>query len=101
VAHQKNIKKGSAIHRCLEGFTIKVGDISKGRTAVKSLDKVRVGDIYVNPAKTHCGVVSRVHTTKVKPLQRKITIKHASSRQGRVAENDFNTYFKGKGSFFR
>jgi len=101
VAHQKKIKKGLASHRCLEGLSIKVADIYKGKIEIKSLDNVRVGDIYVNSPKTHCGIVSRIRTVKVKPLQRKITIKHASIRQGRVAENDFDTYFKGKGSFFR
>ena len=75
--------------------------IYKGKIEIKSLDNVRVGDIYVNSPKTHCVIVSRIRTVKVKPLQRKITIKHASIRQGRVAENDFDTYFKGKGSFFR
>ena len=51
VAHQKGIKHGLPIHRCLKGFTLKVADIAKGKREIQ----------------------------------------HDSSRQGRVAKNDFQT----------
>lgn len=99
VAHEKNITKGSSIHQCLKGFTIKVSDIAKGKTKVTSLDKVKVGDIYINPKKDHCGLVSKV--TKVPGEDNVIEIEHDSSRQRKVAKNDFLKYFGGKGDFFR
>ena len=101
VAHQKGIKKGPPIHQCLKGFTFKVADVAKGRTEIKSLDQVRVKDIYINLAKTHCGIVSQVKTIPGRPPKLRIEIQHDSSRQRRVAKNDFGTYFGGKGSFFR
>jgi len=99
VAHQNNTTQGSAIHRCLKGKTIKVSDIARGKHEIKDLAKVMVNDVYVTPKKDHCGLVSRV--TLVPNSTPKIEIQHDSSRQGKVAKNDFATYFHGKGSFFR
>ncbi|MCB2264010.1 MAG: hypothetical protein LGR52_13915 [Candidatus Thiosymbion ectosymbiont of Robbea hypermnestra] len=104
VAHQTGIKKGVPTYRCLKGFTVKIADIANGKKQVKSLNDVKVGDIYVNPAKTHCGIVSKTQMLPGKPgtpSTKKIEIQHDSSRQGRVAKNDFATYFSGKGAFFR
>lgn len=99
VAHQKGIKHGLPIHRCLQGFTLKVADIAKGKREIKTMEQVRAGDIYINHGKTHCGIVCRVQ--KIPGRQLKIEIQHDSSSQGRVAKNDFQTYFGGRGSFFR
>jgi len=99
VAHEKGIKKGARIHRCLEGYTYRVPDLIVGRKAVADIATVKVGDIYVNPRKDHCGLVSSVTAVKGKPPR--IEIRHCSSRQGKVAKNDFATYFHSKGSFYR
>ena len=98
VAHQLGIKQGAAIHRCLEGFTIKVPDLIRGKTKI-SLDKVTLGDIYVNPAISQCGLVSKI--IKVPGNVDKIEIQHSSSRQNKVAKNDFASYFGGRGTFYR
>lgn len=99
VAHQKGIKHGLPIYRCLKGFTLKVADIAKGKREIKTIEQVRVGDIYINHGKTHCGIVCKVHKIPGRPI--KIETQHDSSRQGRVAKNDFQKYFGGRGSFFR
>lgn len=104
VAHQKGIRIGVDIHLCVEGYTIKVADIATGCKEVKVLSQVKVDDIYINPAKTHCGLVSKVQHLPGKPGASpiiQIEIEHCSSRQGGVGKNDFNTYFGSKGSFFR
>lgn len=41
------------------------------------------------------------HVEPKKPEEPKITIRHDSSNQGKVADNEFATYFKGKGTFHR
>lgn len=99
VAHQNNTTKGAAIHRCLKRKTIKVSDIARGRTEIKDLASVKVNDVYITPKKDHCGLVSRV--ALVPKRTPKIEIQHDSSRQGKVAKNDFAIYFHGKGNFFR
>lgn len=98
VAHQKGIKQGATIHRCLEGFTLKVPDLIKGKTII-AINKVMLGDIYVNLSVTHCGLVSKL--TKLPGKPDKIEIQHSSSRQKTVAKNDFATYFGGQGTFYR
>ena len=101
IAHKQGITHGTPMHRCLKGFTLKVADITKGKKEVTSIDQVKQGDIYVNPAKTHAGIVSKVLKITGKPPKINIEIEHDSSRQGKVAKNDFATYFKGKGKFYR
>ena len=101
VAHKKGIRHGLPIHKCLKGYTFKVTDIAKGCKKVKSLKNIKVGDIYIDPKKKHCGIVSKVEKFSDKSAKLKIEIEHDSSNQGRVAKNDFTTYFGGKGSFFR
>lgn len=101
IAHQQGITHGSPMHRCLKGFTLKVADIAKGKKEITSLDQVKVGDIYINPGKTHAGIVSKVQKLPGSPPKIKIEIEHDSSRQGKVAKNDFATYFGGRGNFFR
>ncbi len=98
VAHEKNITKGAPIHKCLAGCTLKVSDLILGKIKVP-LDKVVVGQIYVNPGVTHCGIVSKI--TKLPGKPDKIEIQHSSSRQKKVAKNDYATYFGGKGTFYK
>jgi hypothetical protein len=63
------------------------------------ISQVRVNDIWASPSLDHTGLVIRVTpaSTGGRP---NITIRHDSSGQGRVAENDFATYFHGHGSFY-
>ncbi len=82
----------------MAGFTLKVKDLIVGKSKV-ALDKVAVGHIYVNPGVTHCGMVSKITKSQGKPD--KIEIQHSSSRQKKVAKNDYATYFGGKGTFYK
>jgi hypothetical protein len=84
----------------LEGHPIRVSSVSVGRARV-AVATVRVNDIYVTPAADHTGLVIAV-TPSAKPGGVPgITIRHDSSAQGRVAENEFATYFHGHGTFYR
>ena len=99
VAHQRNITGGDGGTACLEGFPIRVPTIVRGRLET-AVGQVRVNDIWVNIAQDHTGLVVRVSPgAPGQPPQ--ITIRHDSSRQGGVFENDFRTYFHGQGKFFR
>jgi hypothetical protein len=100
VAHQRGIRRGTPGEQCLLGFPYRVRALIQGSKIV-TLENVLVNDIYVTPAFDHTGLVIRV-TPGSKPSDpRKIMIKHDSSGQGRVAENDFATYFHGRGAFYR
>jgi hypothetical protein len=93
---------------CAEKYLIRVEDV------VARLDKIEVGDVQVGDVwarlkhavrtgggkepTTHCGLVSKVDTSGDTP---KITIKHCSSGQKKVAENDWTQFFAGGGAFYR
>jgi hypothetical protein len=101
VSHQKSLSLGAESDQCLEGRTFRV------RTLVFHLDihvdkvtDVRVGDLWVNEAKSHMGLVSKI-VSNPQTQQPVITIQHDSSAQGKVAENDFDSFFGGKGDFYR
>jgi len=97
--HQLGRKSGGG-PTCLEGYPIRMSSVSVGRVPV-AVANVRVKDIYVSPSADHTGLVIKV-TPAAKPGGNPgITIRHDSSAQGRVAENDFSTYFHGRGSFYR
>lgn len=156
VAHQLNIKSGSSINRCLEGYTLRVPDLVRGLKKV-AISDVKLKDIWTNEKLSHTGMVVAVKKTtggkyvvdtkgssltvrsgpgtsnaRTGSLKKgavvdivkttgdwkqlksggwvhgdylaqpaKITIRHDSSRQGKVADNDFFTYFKGNGAFYR
>ena len=85
---------------CLEGYPIRVSAVTVGRTAVATAN-VRVNDIYVSPTADHTGLVVAVTAPAVVGGTPRITIRHDSSAQGRVAENEFATYFHGRGAFYR
>lgn len=100
VAHQKGIRRGGANEQCLEGFTYRVPTLIQGMTAVALAD-VRVGDTWVAAAVNHTGLVQTV-TPDSRPGQpTKITIRHDSSGQGGVRDNDFAGYFHSGGTFHR
>ena len=98
VAHQRNIRPGGVGgNACLEGFPIRVPTIIQGKTEVQR-GSVQVNDIWVSPTQDHTGLVVRVTPGNPSPA---IMIRHDSSRQGGVFENDFATYFHGQGRFYR
>jgi hypothetical protein len=101
VAHQLNIRSGSHSDQCLAGFTYRVPVLVGGHSQVPDIQHVRVNDIYVTPRRDHTGLVVRVTPAHQAGGQPSITIRHDSSGQGRVAENDFASFFHGQGDFFR
>ena len=92
VAHQLNVRVNGSNGGCLSGFIYRVRTLVANRTPL-SLADVQVNDIYVTPKMDHAGLVVRISPT--------ILIRHDSSGQGKVAENEFATYFHAKGGFFR
>jgi len=98
VAHQQHIKKGFQSDRCTLGFTYRVPTLVNGLSVVENRADVKVNDIWANDKKDHCGLVAKIEG---EGEQQKITIRHCSSRQGGVFSNDFDTYFGGKGKFYR
>lgn len=100
VSHQLGIQTGLASERCLEGYTYRVRTMVESRAAV-SLANVRVNDIWASPTLDHTGLVIRVNPPATAGGPRVITIRHDSSGQGGVAENDFAAYFHSAGSFYR
>ena len=101
VSHQLNIQVGGAGARCCSGFTYRVPVLVHSRVRVHDISQVRVNDIWASPTLDHTGLVIRVTPPAKAGSQPTITIRHDSSGQGRVAENDFGTYFHGQGSFYR
>jgi hypothetical protein len=105
VAHQLGIRSQRGQEQCLAGFLVRVATLVQ-RTREVQLADLRVNDIYVTPPADHTGLVIRIVPAPA-PLpgqpaaQPQITIRHDSSGQGRVAENDFATYFHGRGTFRR
>jgi hypothetical protein len=100
VAHQRGIQSGAAAERCLEGYTYRVKTLIQGLPPVE-VQNVQVNDIYVMPAMDHTGLVVNVVPNSVPGKPPLITIRHDSSNQGRVADNDFASYFHGQGTFYR
>ena len=92
VAHQLDIENGDP---CMDSKSFRVPKLIEGKATVdrKSVAKK---DIYVTPDQGHCGMVIAVVGQGAT-----ITIRHDSSAQGGVVENDFDLFFKGKGAFYR
>jgi hypothetical protein len=101
VSHQLNIHVGGAGACCLTGFTYRVPVMVRSRTPVTDILQVKVNDIWASPTLDHTGLVIRVGPPAKPGAHPTIIIRHDSSGQGRVAENDFGTYFHGHGSFYR
>jgi hypothetical protein len=100
VSHQRNVHAGGTGDCCLAGFTYRVPVLVRSRAPVADIAHVTVNDIWASPTLDHTGLVIRVASARGGGRP-DITIRHDSSRQGRVAENDFATYFHGHGSFYR
>jgi len=100
VAHELGIRGTGKTHCCLGGYICRVSTLVAVTRPV-AVEQLQLNDVYVNEDNDHSGLVVRL-TPGAKPTDSpKITIKHASSKQEAVAEDDFATYFKGKGSFRR
>lgn len=109
VSHQLNIRVGAAAVQCLEGFTFTVNVMLGGRRRVTGgLAAVQVGNIWVNPQRTHTGQVSRIDPPVPNPRARPgspapspiIWITNASSGQHRLATDRFDLHFLGQGDFY-
>jgi len=97
VAHEKGMGGGSGT--CLEGKILKVVDLVRGKPRIEDPNQARVGDLFVTDDLGHCGLVERIRPFVGHPPS--ITIRHCSSRQRRVAINDWADYFGGRGKFHR
>lgn len=105
VAHQRGIRSQGGQEQCLEGYIYRVATLVQ-RTVAVPLADIRVNDIYVSPGADHTGLVIRITPAPPPrpgqpPAPPQITIRHDSSGQGRVADNEFATYFHGQGTFRR
>jgi hypothetical protein len=100
VAHQLGVHAGSKDDKCLQGFTYRVKVLVGSRSKIADISKVKPKDIWASPTLDHTGLVLRVEPPPKPGGQPKIIIRHDSSRQGRVADNEFATFFKGAGSFY-
>lgn len=103
VAHQLGIR-GTGSEQCLDGYLYRVSSLIQ-RTRPVDLADVRLRDIYISPRSDHTGLVVRI-TPQPHPRGQlapppHILIRHDSSRQGQVGDNDFHTYFHGQGTFRR
>lgn len=99
VAHQLGMRSTALANVCLEGFPIRVPTVIQGKTEVPR-QNVQANDIWVSASLDHTGLVARV-TPAQGGQPNTIVIRHDSSRQGGVFENDFATYFHGHGRFYR
>lgn len=103
VAHEKGWALGKhGSNGCKLGYLIRVTDLvaKANLTEVKEPSTVEVGCVFINDAQDHCGIVRKVVAAKEKGKPPTIDIEHCSSGQGKVATNDWGTYFKGKGKFY-
>ena len=107
VAHEKGWNSGKeSSNGCKRNYLIRVKDIvskSGGEVAVKD---VVVGNVWWNGKDGkdgHCGIVSKVTPPKdpAKDPNPTIEIENCSSGQGKVAKNDWATYLKGVGKFYK
>jgi hypothetical protein len=99
VAHQKGIRHGL---KCMAGYTLRVPDLIATLPEMTDLKEVQVGDIYVNLALDHCGIVDSIRKTeKNGNMEIDFIIVHCSSRAGGVIKSDFKSFFGGHGRFYR
>lgn len=104
VAHQKGWKGGKeGSNGCKEKYLIRVKDLPGKAGKEVEVKDVAVGNVWISDKKDHCGIVSKVTAAKpgAKDPNPVIEIEHCSSGQGKVAKNDWASYFKGKGTFYK
>ena len=89
---------------CRLKFLFRVKDIVKKAGGEVDVADVKAGNVWVNDKQDHCGIVCNVVSEQKHPAKSPnptIEIQHCSSRQGKVATNDWATYFKGGGKFYK
>ncbi|MGH7813168.1 MAG: hypothetical protein ACREQI_04105 [Candidatus Binataceae bacterium] len=110
VAHERGIRQGRDDERCVKGYTFRIPILLAAKASTRSFhsndDRTRryisVGDIYVlyeYGVPKHCGLVVRIIESSEPGGRRRIIIRHDSSKQGGVVENDFDEHFHGSGEF--
>jgi hypothetical protein len=100
IAHQKGITRGA---KCLEGCTYRVPDLISSLREVE-VEDVQPGDIWAGPGRTehqHAGIVERVTPGRNEGDPPVILIENDSSGQGGVRSNDWASYLRSKGKFYR
>jgi hypothetical protein len=99
VAHEKGWNNGKeSSNGCKLSFLLRVKDVVKKSGREVTASNVVVGNVWVNAKQDHCGIVSKV--TASKEGMPTIEIENCSSKQGKVAKNDWQTHFKGEGKFY-
>jgi hypothetical protein len=104
VAHEKGWNSGKeSSNGCKKNFLIRVKDIVSKSGSQVDVKDVKVGNVWVSDDQGHCGIVSKVDPPKdpAKNPNPTIEIENCSSRQGKVAKNDWVTYFKCGGKFYK
>ena len=105
VSHELGIRHGRAGEKCLAGYTFRVATMLGGRSRVHGgLPAVKARDIWVNRARTHCGIVTKVGPDIVGSATGDypaIWIRHSSSRLHKVSLDRFDAYFESQGEFYR
>ena len=105
VSHELGIHRGHSGEQCLAGCTFRVSTMLGGRSKVTGgLPAVQRRDIWVNAARSHCGIVTRVgpeQATGPAGDYPAIWITHSSSKLHKVSFDRFDAYFKSEGEFFR
>jgi hypothetical protein len=86
VAHQKGIRGGGPT--CDAGCAIRISDLIAAKVSC-SLSKAKVRDIWTNPARAHCGIITRV--SQGKDGKTVVTVRHCSSAQGGVTTSSFSS----------
>jgi hypothetical protein len=101
VSHQKGWNSGKeSSNGCKLKFLFRVKDVvSKSGGKVDAAD-VAVGNVWASADRGHCGIVSKVTKAKAAADPPTIEIESCSSRQGKVAKNDWAGYYKSGGDFF-
>ena len=104
VAHEKGWSNGrEGSNGCKKNYLIRVKDIVSKSGSQVAVGDVKVGNVWVSDDQNHCGIVSQVTPPKdpAKDSKPTIEIESCSSRQGRVAKNDWAAYYKGGGKFLK
>jgi hypothetical protein len=109
VAHQLGLTATNGV-TCKSGYLVRVIDVLDRLGDPIETETVSEGDVWArvkgtkgsagdNEPSSHCGMVVKVIRTVGEPP--KITIKHCSSGQRKVAENDWAQWFRSGGQFYR
>lgn len=104
IAHEKGWKGGKeGSNGCKEKYLIRVKDLVGKSGSKVEIKDVAVGNVWINDKQDHCGIVCKVKAAKpgAKDPNPTIEIQHCSSRQGKVAANDWADYFKSGGKFYK